>query len=462
MKAIVADLLFSSILCCFAANIPVLANSPPFQHQGRGQRSVFLSAKILKNQPFPILPVEPNFATKNLHYSLDKNNDYINQVISIDHWLPEVDGKIISSSQLNHQLLSIGNTPISDSSEAANLILGFHNTFWPSQTQPQFWGLTAVELWGGAPTLETQEPKPNYANTKSPMLLPQGVSALTLSGGGSKNLLQNENLLGEFPDFRGGVAFHRGISQELTLGVGFIYEDLFLSFSQLNYQPANLPLQTTISLLSGEQGLELHSHIRFQPTDNFVINLYNQNAEQKFDLNWGIVSGLALTAAGNTKGDSLNAGINFSFQTDYFSLAAKAGWDRDNNWQWSVNSQFGNFHLAYASNQAKTNTELSYYFIKSENLGFECSLFFNYESQQLNSEPKNLALGGWRIKSGEQVAANKYRWEFDFGYGVTSQGNGIVASAATAITPEFYLKLTYQNVAINPNEGNWKVQFSSK
>ena len=95
------------------------------------------------------------------------------------------------------------------------------------------------------------------------------------------------------------------MSQGITLGMGFVYEDDLLSFSQISFQPKDIPLKTTFSLLSKDKGLELHSHLRFQPADNFVFNFHSQDTKQKFDLNWGIVSGLTFIAKGNSHKESL-------------------------------------------------------------------------------------------------------------------------------------------------------------
>jgi hypothetical protein len=66
------------------------------------------------------------------------------------------------------------------------------------------------------------------------------------------------------------------------------------------------------------------------------------------------------------------------------------------------------------------------------------------------------------LHSGEKLGQNKYRWEFDLGYGIGSQGSGLVASAMTALTPELFLKLGYQNMSLTSDDSSWTFQLTSK
>ena len=60
-----------------------------------------------------------------------------------------------------------------------------------------------------------------------PGQLPQGASTLIASGGVARS---DNGFLGEFGDFRGGVAYRQGISESLTLGGEGFFVDLFAMF----------------------------------------------------------------------------------------------------------------------------------------------------------------------------------------------------------------------------------------
>ena len=458
MKAIVADLLLGSFICFLAIDRPA-QGSPAIQNQQLSEQPVFLSSKVLQNNLLPITPLDFTFEEKNQDFFLAiENTDYLNNVINLDNWLFS-DNSLSSNLEIVKQHnLSLGKKPFSHQQEDTNLILGFHPTFWPS-SNGKYWGLTTVEQWGKN---ETQPVKLQLEKNNPYPILPAGRSTLTVSGGGGKNLVQKDNLLGEFKDFRGGVAFHSGVSQDITLGMGFVYDSFLLGFSEISFQPKDIPLKTTFSLLSRDQGLEFHSHVRFQPAQNFVFNFHSKDAEQKFDLNWGIISGLTLTAKGNTEKESLNAGVKVAFKIDYFSFAASANLDNNDNLQWNINSKFGNFRLKHTNKPLKTNSELSYAFLSSQDVGFQCSLFFKYATRELKHSEEHLNIWGWRVNSGKKLDKNKYRWTLDLGYGFGSQGNGMVVSASTAIQPNVLLKLSYEEISVTSDEPKLKLEIGSK
>ena len=459
MKVIVADLLLGSVVCCLIVNAPARASYPIPKPQS-SEEEVFSSAKVLQNNLLPITPSDLNFEGNNLDFFLSlENTDYLNSVINLDNWLFN-DNSLTSNFKIVKQHnLALGKKPFSYQNEDANSILGFHPTFWPSNTG-KYWGLTTVEQWGKKATNQPVKLQLDKSNLHP--LLPEGTSTLTVSGGGGKNLVQKDDLLGEFKDFRGGVAFHRGVSEDVTLGMGFVYDDFLLGFSQISFQPSNVPLKTNFSLFSKERGFELHSHVRFQPADNFVFNFHSQDSEQKFDLNWGIVSGLTFTAKGNSEKESLNAGLKLAFRSDLFSFAASAKLDNQDNLLWDIKSKFGDFQLKHTNKPLKTNSELSYALLSSQDIGFRYSLFFNYETRQLKHSEEYLNVWGWRVNSGKKLDKNKYRWTFDFGYGLGSQGTGLVISTSAAIKPNTFLKLSYQGISVTSNESKLKLEIGSK
>jgi hypothetical protein len=453
MKTILPKLLFGSIFCCLSFNYPAWAESI-YSPKPQSTQSIFLSAKVLSNPNYLILPLGLNLNNHTLNYSVSiDNRGYINRIISIDNWSANNNSLISNLIISDFKPLSLEKAPLTHQKQQGNLILGFQNTFWPSENNGQYWGLTAVKTWG------TEGKINNLAQPNNPLpSLPKGSSAVTVSGGGKKNLVEKTEVLGEFADFRGGVAFQQGVSQDVTLGVGFVYENLLSGFSQLSYKPSNLPVKTSVSLMTGEDGVELHSHLNFKPSDNFVFNFYTDRQAQKFDLKWGIASGLTLTANGNSQDDSLSAGIKIAVKSDYFALSAIAKLNQNNEWQWNITSQFEDLKLAYASNATKSMSELSYDVLTLQDSGLVCSLFVNYENREVKNNEEYLATGGWRVASGEKFGTHQHRWQLNFGYGVGSQGTGVVASAATAISPDLFLKLSLQEVSVVSNELNFKLE----
>lgn len=497
MKLILTRLLSGSILCCLCFNYPAWAESI-YSQQSKPTESIFLSAQLLSDQNYSVFPVGLDLNYSTLRYSLSiSNTEDIYRINSIDNW--STNHNSLSSNLIisDSKPLSLENAPFTHHQQQGNLILGFQNTFWPNENQSKYWGLTAVETWGTENNHNPTQPNDSLN------FLPKGTASLTVSGGGKKNLVEKTDVLGEFGDFRGGIAFQQGVSQDVTLGVGFVYDNLFSGFSQLSYKPKNLPVQTNISVMTGQEGIELRSHLNIKPSQNFVLNFYTNEQAQKFDLKWGIVSGLTLTANGNSKKDSLAAGIKsknfilnyytdrekqtfdlkwgiisgltltangnskkdslaagikFAVKHDYFALNAIAGLDNNNSWQWNINSQLGNLKLAYASNTFKSNSKLSYDILTLQNSDLTFSVFANYESRKIKNNDEYLTIAGWQVASGEKFGTHQHRWLFNFGYGCGSQGKGVVASAATAVSSDLFLKLTLQEVSVVSNELNFKLE----
>lgn len=172
MKAIVADLLLSSVVCCLIVNAPAQASSP-IQEPKSSDKQVFLSAKVLHNSLLPITPVEFNFEDKNQDFFLSiENTNYFNNLVNLDYSLFN-DNSVTSPVKIVKQRnLALGKKPLSHQNEDTNLILGFHPTFWPSSTG-KYWGLTSVEQWG---TKATNQPVKLKLNRKNPhLLLPEGT-----------------------------------------------------------------------------------------------------------------------------------------------------------------------------------------------------------------------------------------------------------------------------------------------
>ena len=246
------------------------------------------------------------------------------------------------------------------------------------------------------------------------------------------------------------------------MGVGLAFENSLVGFSQLTYQSERFPIRTTVSVLTGKSGLEVQSSLRFQPAGNFVLNYYNDKEKQKFDLDWGVIPGLTLTARGNSQEKSLTTGVKIAVHNEYLSLSAKAELDNYQNRQWDFNAQIGRFQLIYGKNLEKVNSELNVNVIKFESSGFQCSAFVKYESQEIKKRDEYLTVWGGRLHSGEKIGNNQYRWAFDLGYGLGSQGKGMIASASAALQPNLSLKLTYQQVSTVSDDTDIKLQLNSK
>lgn len=374
-----------------------------------------------------------------------------------------------SSGSASDLFLLEGKEPYVHKAEQINLVLGFQNTFWPSTNNQQYWGVTTVEHWGKTNNRGSKLLESDY--TKSAPILGLGSSSLTFSGGGNNNLTETSDLdrnnvnSQEFAEFRGGVTYHHGVINQITMGVGFIYENNLAGFTQLTYDSDILPVKTTFSLLAQESEVNLHSHVLFQPTQNFALNYYHDEEKQKFDLNWGIAPDFTLLGRGNSKNESYSAGIKFAIRNDYLSFGATAELDNEHNLQWKFNSQISAFRFIYSNDQRKSSSELNADLIHSQALGLHCSTFVRYQSKLTKAreeEYEEFVVWGGQVNSVGKTPQNKDVWSLELGYGSGIHGKGLIASGSVALQPDLFLKLNYQTISAVSDDTKVKLQLSSQ
>lgn len=451
MKAIVANVLFGGTLGCLGWASSAMAN-PKFVNQpslGTVHNSI-ISANLFAQES--LLEIPQAFGL-------------IDRVLTISD--DESDSTNFLENSGNNFNLPSGKKPSVYDSEEVDLVLGFQNTFWPSTNPKKYWGLTTVEHWGqdgfaSLPGLSLSK----LSYTDSSPVLPLGSSSLTFSGGGNKDLVQQpslnqDNFSPEFEEFRGGITYHRGVANQLTLGVGFIYEDNLGSFAQFTYDSDILPIRTTFSLLTKKSQVDLHSHVRFQPAPNFVVNYHNDQEKQKFDLDWEVASNFSLVAKGNTKQKSHSTGVNFAVKNSLISLNASAAIDNNYNLQWKVNSQIGGFKLAYSTEQKKSSSELSTNLLDSETWGWQCAAYVKYQTKIVKQEQQDFVVWGGKLHSADKIRPNKHLWSLDLGYGTGIHGNGLIINGSVALKPNLSLKLDYQEIAAGSDDTKIKLQLSS-
>lgn len=500
MKAIVANVLFGGIFGCLSCTNSTQAAPTPVKREPTSSKQI-VSLQRSAKPSVPIIPqvfeaIDHVLTINDSHSELHNFNffaDYsfgrgyrqwleratsskINLPLQTNYYFPqiapetdcEIDACQTPKQQIKQSLSAPQQIYIHKTNQA-ELALGWQKTFWASDNQHKYWGITTVEHWDKNWSRSNgQQVKPaqlNYIDASPALAL--GTSSLTVSGGGNYNLAKPVGLdavldnLQEFEDFRGGITFHHGIAQQLTMGVGLVYEHTLIGFTQVTYDSHILPLKTTISLLAKESEVNIHSHIRLQPAPNFVANFYSDAEKQKFDVNWGIYPGLTLIARSNSKTKSFSTGIKVAVHNDFMSLSATAALDNQQNLQWQLNSQIGPLKFAHSSNQYQSNSELSSQMFQDSDLDLQCSAFVKHQTVSGNKEQREFMVLGARIHSQTQISQNQYQWDFDLGYGSGSHGSGLIANVQIALQPDLFLKLGYQEIAPMSDDTKIKLQLSS-
>ena len=456
MKAIVANVLFGSILGCLSLSDSACAK--PLNANSK-QSPTPESPQLLSSNKLSLVPQIINLVDR--IFTVNKSNT---SNFTIDEEAQIVFSDRFSLNLSENRNLALDKVPYTYRDSQGDLILGFQKTFWQSNNNQKYWGITTIEHWGEGE--RTSQPinlaKLNYTHL-SPAL-PSGNSTLTLSGGGERNLAKKNNISREFEQFRGGVSYHHGVVDDVTMGVGFVYEDYLIGFTQLTYNSPDFPVKSTVSLLAKESGLDFSSHVRFKPAENFVFNYYHDREKNKFDANWNVLSGLTgltLLADGDLRDDSFSTGIKVAVHNDYMSISAKAILDSENNFQWNLKSNIGGVKFVYGNSKDKNTSQIDLSLIESNIFSFRCSAFVKYESAVENDEDEFLVWGS-KIQSSAKITPSQHLWSVNLGYGNSPHGSGLIASGALGLKPNLFLKLSYQEISATSDDTKIKLQISSK
>lgn len=162
---------------------------------------------------------------------------------------------------------------------------------------------------------------------------------------------------------------------------------------------------------------------------------------------------------GTAKTKSYSTGVKIAIDNNYLSLHATAALDNEQNLRLQLNSQIGRLKFTYSSNQYQSNLELRGQLLNLDNLGLQCSAFVKYQTS--GKKQQEFMVWGANIHSQAQVSPNKHQWEFELGYGTSSDDQGWMANSTIALQPNLFLKLGYQEVSAVSDETKIKLQLSS-
>ncbi|MEL7521899.1 MAG: carboxypeptidase regulatory-like domain-containing protein, partial [Cyanobacteria bacterium J06553_1] len=133
----------------------------------------------------------------------------------------------------------------------------------------------------------TSLPEVRAANFSSVVgQLPAGASALLVSAG--VNQQRNDSFLGDFSDFQGGVAYQRGLSESLTMGVGFVQSQTPQVLAEAFYAPSSLPLKVAVSTLTdlNTDEIVVTADAQYRPSPKLYVGLNSDRLSQRFNAEW--------------------------------------------------------------------------------------------------------------------------------------------------------------------------------
>jgi hypothetical protein len=305
----------------------------------------------------------------------------------------------------------------------------------------------------------TEQPEIREATfTTVPGQIPSGASAWVASAGLQRDFSRNESFFGDFSEFRGGIAGRLGLSENLTVGFGGVYDESLRGLTEIFYRPSNFPLRVAVSALAGDE-VDVISDIRYEPSPNFNASFTSDRFSNRFNANWQVFSGLSLfaNASGSTASE---AGLQLNFSRRNFYTFARTSLDTENQLEWSLLQRLGRLGLNLRGNEIGTSSELTYNFSNSSSSNIGNSLILNYATRSINSDDDLLTLS-WRYRSAQRDYNGNYLWDAKLGYGIGSQGNGIVATLGTTVLPGIMLQGRYQGVSLTRDDASFSVDLVS-
>ena len=297
------------------------------------------------------------------------------------------------------------------------------------------------------------------AFTTVPGQIPAGASAWVVSGGLNRDFSGNNSLFGNFSEFRGGIARRLGVSETLTLGFGGVYDESLRGLAEIFFRPSKFPLQVAVSALAGNK-IDVISDIRYEPSDNLIASFTSDRLSNRFNVNWRVLSGLSLFANTSNRNASA-AGLQFNFSSKNFYTFGRASLDTDSNLRWNLLQRLGKLGLNFQGNEIGTSSELAYNFSSARYSNTGSALLLNYDTRSNNGNNNNLLTLGWRYRSPQRAFDGNYVWQAELGYGIGSQGNGIVATLGTTVLPGIMLQGRYQGVSLTRNDSSFSINLVS-
>lgn len=284
----------------------------------------------------------------------------------------------------------------------------------------------------------------NYRNLQSQVSA--GKSAFILSAGLNR-ISGNDNFFGSFGDFKGGAAYYLGLTDEITFGAGLVYDNSTQPYGEILYQPVNSPLTLRVGVLAGNK-ISFNADVSYI-TNDFSLRLGGDEKSFVSNLYWTLSPQLALFSNWYSGGISngLESGFNLNLNSIFLSLSYNA----DKGINGNLRANIAPFLFGIRRFNQQISSELIYNLANKRffNSG-DTAISLNYETGDHNYLASlNLVYRTpWTDRDGKSLL------DLSIGYGVSSQGSGLIASASTAILPGIGLRLAYKQVDINNNNSS--------
>lgn len=293
-----------------------------------------------------------------------------------------------------------------------------------------------------------------------PGQLPAGASATIVSVGVGRESTaeEDESFLGEFGEARGGIAQRWGATENVTLGVGAIYDQTFRGLGEIFFRPGDVPFELAASVQTpdddGTWDVDSTIYYRFSPS--LIARFNSDRLTRRLNVDWRVVPWLTLLGSYDNR-NGVEGGIQTSFSLPGSFTFARATLDEENRFRWNLRQRLGDLELTQRGNEIGTTSELDYNLSGNTFLNTGHSLILGYETRDTITTADLLTLA-WRYRSDERAADGRFLWESLLGFGVGSQGSGPVATLQTAAIPGVLVRGRYQGTSVTSEQDQYSLE----
>ncbi len=300
------------------------------------------------------------------------------------------------------------------------------------------------------------EKKPIFLNL--PGQLTQGTSSLIISTGMNRET-RNNDFFGDLNNVRGGIAYRHGVTDSLTLGGGIIYDQSLLGLGEVFYQPNNFPFKLALSALKVPAKFKYNANLEFRPSSQLNLNLSSNEQFQSFNFNWNPAKFLSFTSSGSNLNGIINLGLNVNQNFSKISTYSSLKIDNKGQLDWNSNLRWRN--LAARASPTGIGLELNYEgsIFSIFKLPEKENLILSYETSNSSNKHNSLLTLKWKYQS--PYINQRRLWDFDLGYGISSQGSGFLASVSTFFIPGLSLRLRYDGISITSDTASYRLEIGS-
>ena len=300
------------------------------------------------------------------------------------------------------------------------------------------------------------EKKPIFLSL--PGQLTQGTSSLIVSSGMNRET-RNNDFFGDLNNVRGGVAYRHGVTDSLTLGGGIIYDQSLLGLGEVFYQPNNFPFKLAVSALKVPDKFKYNANLEFRLSSQLNLNLSSNEQFQSFNFNWNAAKFLSINSSGNNLNDIINLGFNVNQNIGKISTYSSLKIDNKQQLDWSSNLRWRN--LSARASPTGIGLELNYEgaIFSLFKLPEKENLILSYETNNSSSKHNSLLTLRWKYQS--PYINQRRLWDFDLGYGIGSQGSGLLASVSTFFIPGLSLGLRYDGISMTSDTTSYRLEIGS-